>query len=118
MRICTICDHLAEREGCGAKKMIEYDTDLKEATVYHIGGHSCWPKVTNESRSKEIRKRIAKKNLRGSAKEVGISQISELIEAGDMEGAARECHTWVDRRAVERGVTILEAYTWPRQQFI
>ena len=100
--ICTICDHIAERESCGAKKMIEYDTELNEATVYHIGRHSCWPKVNNAKRTKEICNTIAKKNLRGSAKDVCISQISELIEAGDMEGAACECYTWVDRRAVER----------------
>ena len=102
VRICTICDHIAEREGCGAKKMIEYDTELQEATVYHIGRHSCWPKVTNQTRTKEIRNKIANKNLRGSAKDVCISQITELIEAGDMAGAACECHTWVDRRKVER----------------
>ena len=43
--ICTICDHIGEREGCGCKKLIEYDPHIQEASVYHIGNHKCWPKV-------------------------------------------------------------------------
>ena len=102
VRICAICDHIGEREGCGAKKLVEYDPLKQEATVYHIGKHSCWPKPDNKKRYNALRKKISEKNLRGPAKQVGLEQISKYIEDGDMDGAAEECETWVDRRAAER----------------
>ena len=102
VRICTICDHIGEREGCGCKKLIEYDPHIQEASVYHIGNHRCWPKVDTRTRSRDIRKKIREGKLPGSAKEVAINQISSFIESGDMEGAAKECNTWVDRHTVEQ----------------
>ena len=102
VRICTICDHIGEREGCGCKKLIEYNPHLQEASVYYIGNHKCWPKVDTRTRSWDIRKKIQEGKLQGSAKEVAINQISSFIESGDMEGVAKECNTWVDRCTVER----------------
>ena len=102
IRICTICDHIGEREGCGCKKLIEYEPQTSEVTVYHIGNHKCWPKVDTRTQSNEIRKKIGENKLKGSAKEVAISQITKFIDGGDMDGARKECNTWVDRCAVER----------------
>ena len=102
IRICAICDNIAEREGCGAKKLVEYDPLSKETTVYHIGHHTCWPKVNRERRTCELRKKIQEKNLRGPAKQVGINEMICQIDKGDMDGAAEECQTWVDRRAADR----------------
>ena len=62
IRICAIYDNIAERGGCGAKKLVEYDPLSKEATVYHIGQHTCWPKVNRERRTRELRKRYKKKS--------------------------------------------------------
>ena len=41
IRICNICDQFAQREGCGARKLIEYDYHTQLATVYHLGNHTC-----------------------------------------------------------------------------
>ena len=84
-----------------AKKLVEYDPLSKEATVYHIGQHTCWPKVNRERRTRELRKKIQEKNLRGPAKQVGINEIIRQIDEGDMDGAAEECETWVDRHAAD-----------------
>ena len=29
---------------CNARKMVEYNSELKEVTVYHLGKHTCTPK--------------------------------------------------------------------------
>ena len=96
IRICAICDNITERESCGAKKFVEYDPLSKEATVYHIGQHTCWLKVNREHRTCELCKKIQEKNLRGPAKQVGINEIIHQIDKGDMDRAAEECETWVD----------------------
>ena len=40
-RICNICDKVAQCEGFGACKLIEYDYKTQLATVYHLGNHTC-----------------------------------------------------------------------------
>ena len=39
VKICCICDETAMREGCGARKMIEYNDTTSTAIVYHLGNH-------------------------------------------------------------------------------
>ena len=102
IRICTICDHIGVREGCGAKKLVEFDSLRMIATVYHLGEHTCWAKLDNTHRNKLLRKKIGERQLSGPAKQVGISEISRLIDLGDMDAAAEEAENWVDRRAAER----------------
>ena len=41
IRICNICDQVAQREGCGTCKLIEYDYDTQLASVYHLENHTC-----------------------------------------------------------------------------
>ena len=101
-RICNICDHVAEREGCGAKKLIEYDYDTKTATVYHLGKHSCWLQLDIQKKNLVLCEKIRENNLCGPAKQVGINQIMQHIDAGDMDGAVAESEIWVDRRATHQ----------------
>ena len=93
---------LEKERGVAAKKLKEYDPEFNEASSYQFGNHKCWPKEDTRTRSREIRQKINERNLKGSVKEVAISQITNFIDSSDMEGAARECHTWVDRCTVER----------------
>ena len=102
LRICNICDHIAETEGRGAKKLVEYDNLQKIATVYHLGEHTCWMCRDNRDRNDMLKKKIEEKKLSGPAKQVGINEISRLIDDGDMDATVAEAECWVDRHAVER----------------
>ena len=42
VQICKICDTYAVREGCGARKLVEFDAKSQVAIVYHLGKHTCW----------------------------------------------------------------------------
>ena len=102
IRIYNICDQVAQREGCGAHKLIEYDYHMQLATVYHLGNHTCSLQLDQIKRNQILMKRLQEKNPTGSAKEVGLHEIGLLIESGEMGLAATEAENWVDHRAAKR----------------
>ena len=102
LRVCNICDQVAQREGCGARKVIEYDYGTHMATVYHLGDHRCSLQVDHAKCSRILKKRLEERNPTGSAKEVGLREVALLIESGEMDMAAAEPENWVDRRAAKR----------------
>ena len=104
VRICTICDTTGNCEGCGARKMVEFDDITGIARVYHIGTHKCCPQVDMNKRNTLIRNRIKECKLGGLAKEVSLQKIGKFIESGSMELAASEAECWVDKHAVKRQV--------------
>ena len=99
-KVCTICDHVAQRIYCGAKKLIEYDYSTKVATVYHLGNHKCWPQLSNRNSSGHGQL-VIPQGVTGSAKQVGLRQIVKLIDAGNMDAAEKEAEVWIDRRKVK-----------------
>ena len=107
MRICAICDRTGFREGCGAKKLVEFNEVSGIATVYHLGSHKCGLKIDMTQRNSIIKNRIQERNLSGKAKEVSLQEIGKFIQAGSMDLAASEAGAWVDRRAVKRQMEIL-----------
>ena len=102
IHIWNICDQVAQREGCGARKLIEYDYKTHLATVYHLGNHTCSLQLDQIKHNQVMMKRLQEKNPTGSAKEVGLREIGLLIESGEMDLAATEAENWVDRRAAKR----------------
>ena len=101
-KVCAICDHVAQRIYCGAKKLVEYDYSARMATVYHLGAHKCWPQISTRTSTRFEDPRIIPEQAMGSAKEVGLRQIVRLIDEGDMEAAEKEAEVWIDRRKVKR----------------
>ena len=101
IQICNICEQVAQREGCGACKLIEYDYNTYFATVYHLGNHTCSLQLDQIKHNQVLMKRLQEKNPTGSAKEVGLREIGLLIESGEMDLAATEAENWVDRRAAK-----------------
>ena len=97
VKICSICDHVAQRLDCGAKKLIEYDYVTRIATVYHLGTHKCTPQLPKRAIPVQHPHIQLGHTLRGSAKEVGLRQIVSLIDAGDMDAAEKEAEVWLDR---------------------
>ena len=41
VKICSVCRHIAKRQGCGAHKLIDYNPKTKIAIVFHMGTHKC-----------------------------------------------------------------------------
>ena len=99
-KVCTICYETAEQIDCGARKMVDYDYASHTAKVYHIGEHKCWPQVTQQT-MKIIQHLNNPAHRKGSAKDVGLDEIVNLIDSGDMATADREAEVWVDRRKVK-----------------
>ena len=102
IRICNICDQVAQHEGCGARKLIEYDYDTQLALVYHLGNHTCSLQLDQIKRNQVLMKRLQEKNPTGSAKEVALCKIGLLIESGEMDLAVNEAENSVDHRAAKR----------------
>ena len=109
-KVCTICDETADRIDCGARKMVEYNYSTCVAKVYHIGEHKCWPQVTQQT-TKIIQHLNNPGHRKGSAKDVGLEKIVNLIDAGDMAAADKEAEVWVDRRKVKRTIESLRPTT-------
>ena len=102
LKLCDICDHIPEREGCSARKLIDFNPKTEEATVYHLGTHTCWKRPDTEA-TKLVRQLKARESTRiGPAKEMAIEEIAARIEAGDMDGAYEEADYWSDLRTCKR----------------
>ena len=69
VKICCICIETANREGCGAYKMVVFDDTTNTALVYHLGHHKCGLQVDMQRRNFLIKNRIQDRQLAGSAKE-------------------------------------------------
>ena len=100
-KVYAICNHVAQRISCGAKKLVEYDYTSRIATVYHLGNHKCWPQLSSRNSSVHEHPIKLPQGLTGSAKQVGLTQIVRLIDDGNMEAAAKEAEVWIDRRKVK-----------------
>ena len=90
-------------EGCGAKKMVQYDKTTNIATVYHLGFHSCRHLQINQRATQEYWTHTMASNFTsGPAKAIGIHKISRLIDEGDMTRASQTAECWVDKRFVKQ----------------
>ena len=90
LHVRNICDQVAQREGFGAHKVIEYDYGTHMATVYYLGDHRCSLQVDHAKCSQILKKCLEDRNPTGSAKEVGLREVGLLIESGEMDMAAAE----------------------------
>ena len=96
---CLLCSGIAEQEGCGAKKYVEYNTITEIVTVYHLGNHTCTHLKIDKSPTEEyLTKRAQEKYVGKSAKEMGVDEIISYIDQGKMEEATQVAGHWVDRR--------------------
>ena len=99
IKLCDICEQIPECEGCGARKLIDFDTKMEEAIVYHLENHTCW-KCPNTEATQQIRRFKTRESRKiGSTKSLAIEEIAAHLEVGDMEGADEEADYWSDLRA-------------------
>ena len=89
VKFCAICDHIAQRINCGAKKFLEYDYTTHIDTVHHLGTHKCSHQLPGREIPVQHLQMQVSHTLRGSGK-VGLRQIVSLIDTSDMDAAKKE----------------------------
>ena len=98
VQICKICGTYAVREGCGARKLVEFDPKSQVAIVYHLGKHTCWNRIDTEEAKAFLRKKAQSGMRSGSAKEVAVEDLCDKIMASDIEGAENDAEKWTNYR--------------------
>ena len=63
VKICSVCKHIAKRQGCGACKLINHNPKTKIAIVFHMGTHKCWKRF-DDSHIIEAHKQKKKKKTK------------------------------------------------------
>ena len=59
-RVCSSCGVFAEQMACGARKLVEFSHNTGYANVYHLGQHTCLPKVNTKEHDDYICAQIKK----------------------------------------------------------
>ena len=85
-RVCGTCGVLAEQLPCGAVKMLELNFNTGICTVYHMGEHTCNPKINKKENDEFISEQI-KKFPSLTPKNLQVHCVNEKIEDGDILGA-------------------------------
>ena len=88
------------RQGCGAQKLVEFNRFWQNVLVYHLGEHTCWPKVSGPQRNCNRRLGDAKKNA--------LQRCMDKIEAGDIDGAEQEAKDWELNSNISTGMSDVE----------
>ena len=108
-KFCTMCETEAVLEGCGARKLVDYNPATQIALVYHTGEHICWKKIDVQARH-FLRDRVeddeltssARRRSHKTARQIAEDNIEYLLSTGTMEAADAEADTWIDMRTAQR----------------
>ena len=85
-KVCKHCGVWGTPGKCNARKMIEYNTQLKEVTVYHLGKHTCTPKFKTAYYDKVMGEALSKHFKMGPVALKNM-QVNEAVANGDIDGA-------------------------------
>ena len=99
LKMCNICGHIVEPEGCRACKLVDFNPFTKIATVYHLGTHKFWQQIsTDKFRSFQQKQMRSKGRRMGATKMMAIEDISYQIsiEIGDMYAVEELADKWSD----------------------
>ena len=99
-RQCKTCGCVAEREPCGARKMVEMDFVRRRCNVFHVGKHSCTLQPPNFYRRTTVG--AALKGLAGKIppRELQTMMVRDRVEKMDWKGARQVARDWTDMRLV------------------
>ena len=85
-RVCSSCGVFAEQMACEARNLVEFSHNTGYANVYHLGQHTCLPKVNTKEHDDYICAQIKKyPNL--TPKNLQVQCVKEKINEGDIQGA-------------------------------
>lgn len=103
---CFTCGVFAASTACGARKMTEYDFNSQILTVWHVGNHTCKPKLDRKKHIDKIRKAIMKNKSLGPV-EVKMLEVGDATDKGDIEEGRRRARelNWKRMRQVKGGLS-------------
>ena len=102
VKICSVCKHIAKREGCGAHKLIDYNPKTKIAIVFHLGTHKCWKRFDDSNIIEALNKRNRKNQGVGQLKiYFNIVEVLDDPEA-TISDVEIEADNWTDARKAKR----------------
>ena len=69
-----------KRQGCGARKLIDYNPKTKIAVVFHIGKHKCWRRFDDSHIIAAHHEKKKNKPRSGPAKDMAIDDIVAVLD--------------------------------------
>ena len=91
---------MAQRQGCGARKFIDFNPQTNIAQVYHMGTHTCTPWLETQRKKKHMAKILqtvdSQTNI--SSKEIAVNQVEKVLETGTMAEVHNEAGLWINYR--------------------
>ena len=82
INIYQICETVGLREGCGARKLVEFNPTTQIAYVYHLRTHTCQGKIYKKKKKDQIRNRIQLKGFHGTGKDLAVKNIENIMTYG------------------------------------
>ena len=91
---------MVQRQGCGARKFVDFNPWTNIAQVYHKGTHSCTPWLETWRKKKRMAKILqtvdSQTNIPG--KEIAVNLVEKMLETGTMAKVHNEAGLWIDYR--------------------
>ena len=88
-----------QKDGCGARKFVDFNPQTNIAHVYHMGTYSCIPHVETW-RKKDMAKVLenvdSQTNLSGM--EIAVNQVEKMLKTGTVAEVHIEVGLWIDYR--------------------
>ena len=100
--ICKCCGYYAVQIHCGCKKIIEYDNDTKELTVWYEGEHNCTPKPDTKAKMNYLESLPLKSSLRLTYGEMKNDCMRYFLSSGQYEKAMEVALKLNDPHLIEK----------------
>ena len=80
IKICQICKTVVMQEGCGARKLVEFNPTTWIAYIYHLGNHTCQGKIDRKKKKRPNKKQNTSQGLPRNWKRLGSSKYWKHID--------------------------------------
>ena len=89
---------MAKRQGCGARKFVDFNPRTNIALIYHMGTHTCTPQLETRRKKKRMAKILQNVDPQTnmSGKEMTVNQVEKMLKTGTMEDVHNEVGLWID----------------------
>ena len=100
LKICDSCRCVMKRQGCGARKFVDFNLQTNLAHVYHMGTHTCTPRLEARRKKKCMAKILQNvdSQTNTSGKEIAVNQVEKILETCTIAEIHKEVGLWIDYR--------------------
>ena len=85
-RVCKHCGVWQTGKECGARKLVEYNTNMKEVIVYHLGQHTCTPRIDSAKYDNVMSEAISKNTKIGPVA-LKTLKVNKAVKKLDIDAA-------------------------------